>query len=36
VPERLEMARRNGIEVIDIRDHDGGVPDAICHPQIAA
>jgi threonine dehydrogenase-like Zn-dependent dehydrogenase len=29
VPERLEMARRNGIEVVDIRDHDGGVPDAI-------
>jgi threonine dehydrogenase-like Zn-dependent dehydrogenase len=29
VPERLEMARRNGIEVLDIRDHDGDLPDAI-------
>jgi threonine dehydrogenase-like Zn-dependent dehydrogenase len=29
VPERLEMARRNGIEVVDIRDHDGDLPDAI-------
>ena len=29
VPERLEMARRYGIEVVDIRDHDGDLPDAI-------
>ncbi len=29
VPERLEMARRHGIEVVDIRDHDGDVPEAI-------
>jgi threonine dehydrogenase-like Zn-dependent dehydrogenase len=29
VPERLEMARRHGIEVADIRDHDGDLPDAI-------
>ena len=29
VPERLEMARRHGIEVVDARDHDGNVPDAI-------
>jgi threonine dehydrogenase-like Zn-dependent dehydrogenase len=29
VPERLEMARRNGIEVLDNRDHDGDLPDAI-------
>src|SRR4028118_2299522 len=28
VPERLEMARRNGIEVVDIRDHDGALPAA--------
>jgi threonine dehydrogenase-like Zn-dependent dehydrogenase len=29
VPERLQMARRHGIEVVDIRDHDGDLPDAI-------
>jgi threonine dehydrogenase-like Zn-dependent dehydrogenase len=29
VPERLEMVRRHGIEVMDARDHDGNVPDAI-------
>jgi threonine dehydrogenase-like Zn-dependent dehydrogenase len=29
VPERLEMARRHGIEVIDANDHDGDVPEAI-------
>jgi len=29
VPERLEMARRHGMEVVDARDHDGNVPDAI-------
>jgi threonine dehydrogenase-like Zn-dependent dehydrogenase len=29
VPERLEIARRHGIEVVDARDHDGNVPDAI-------
>lgn len=32
VPERLEMARRHGAEVIDAREHengDGGVPEAI-------
>jgi threonine dehydrogenase-like Zn-dependent dehydrogenase len=29
VPERLEMARRHGIEVIDLREHDGDVPETI-------
>jgi hypothetical protein len=29
VPERLEMARRHGIEVLDLREHDGDLPDAI-------
>jgi threonine dehydrogenase-like Zn-dependent dehydrogenase len=29
VPERLEMARRHGIEVLDLSDHDGDLPDAI-------
>src|SRR5918995_4316782 len=29
VPERLEMVRLHGIEVVDARDHDGNVPDAI-------
>ncbi len=29
VPERLEMARRYGVETVDARDHDGGVPEAI-------
>ncbi len=29
VPERLEMARRHGIEVVDLRDHDGDVPEVI-------
>lgn len=29
VPERLEMARRYGVETVDLRDHDGDVPDAI-------
>jgi threonine dehydrogenase-like Zn-dependent dehydrogenase len=29
VPERLEMARRHGVEVIDANDHDGDVPEAI-------
>jgi threonine dehydrogenase-like Zn-dependent dehydrogenase len=29
VPERLEMARRHGVEVIDANDHDGDVPAAI-------
>jgi threonine dehydrogenase-like Zn-dependent dehydrogenase len=29
VPERLEMARRHGIEVLDMRDYDGDLPDAI-------
>ena len=29
VPERLEMARRHGIEVVDLREHDGDVPETI-------
>jgi threonine dehydrogenase-like Zn-dependent dehydrogenase len=29
VPERLEMARRHGIEVLNLSDHDGDLPDAI-------
>ena len=32
VPERIEMARRHGIEVLDVSDYDsddGGVPEAI-------
>ena len=29
VPERLELARRYGAEVVDVRDHDGDVPEAI-------
>jgi threonine dehydrogenase-like Zn-dependent dehydrogenase len=29
VPERLEMARRHRIEVLDFSDHDGDLPDAI-------
>ena len=29
IPERIERARRNGVEVLDARDHDGDVPGAI-------
>ena len=29
VPERIERARRNGIEVVDASEHDGGVPEVI-------
>jgi len=29
VPERNEMARRHGIEIVNAADHDGSVPDAI-------
>jgi len=29
VPERLEMARRHGIEVLNMNDHDGDVPEAV-------
>ncbi|MGI8520556.1 MAG: zinc-binding dehydrogenase, partial [Actinomycetota bacterium] len=29
VPERIERARRHGIEVVDARDHDGNVAGAI-------
>jgi threonine dehydrogenase-like Zn-dependent dehydrogenase len=27
VPERIERARRNGIEVVDLRDYDDGEDD---------
>ena len=29
VPERLEMARRYGVETVNLRDHDSDVPEAI-------
>ena len=29
VPECLELARRHGIEVVDLREHDGDVPETI-------
>ena len=29
VPERIERARRNGIEVVDASEHDGDVPEVI-------
>jgi threonine dehydrogenase-like Zn-dependent dehydrogenase len=29
VPERLERARQRGIETLDLRDHDGNLPEAI-------
>ena len=29
VPERLELARRYGVETVDLSDHDGDVPAAI-------
>jgi threonine dehydrogenase-like Zn-dependent dehydrogenase len=29
VPERIERARRNGIEVLNLEDHDGDIPEVI-------